>query len=663
MTLKARKALAVFLLSLLLLVAVIIVLVLDGNAGRADRIRLQRERERLGLVRDAVLAYAADNRRLPEDLQELAPRYMPESMTTFRPDARSDARSPILWDRETGTLAWAAPFVVRGLVTRRERFSMTVERDFPPRDPAPLPADLPGLAESAGRTHTERPGPSTAEVADAPEPPTRRPTTAAHEDANDGILVLETAPACDTESVVLGPGAVVIEAEHFQFTTYGWEIGEDARASGGRYIHMKEGVGDYESEDKAAAAPGVRSGDFYNVTGDRRRIEARCYFTAYRDGDYIVLVRTMAGARQCSNITHVSVDGSRYQVGKNRTKPFVWLWHRAAEVRLRKGTNTLSFMAHQDDVKVDQVVLTPVGSAPADRGDRVFSGGHREKVSLPGELPPATMSLSIGTLVVAGGRDPEMAAYVHRNIPGRVDARVVFALDLPGRRGLACSRDVHLTGADELVKVRWRIELPEPLPRREYLVRCRLLVEGREVEERTLVLLRGYDWWVLGPLPFMEVTATGEPEGDPRPRTRYPFGGRRFTWRAYAEAFTDHFGLMNFGRMFAEEVAGGVEHASLYAYTEVRAREGGEYLLKAQGDDDLVVWINGSEVVAISEKGPPIRTAREVPVRLEAGRNRVLFRLSQKSGQWQAAIRIRTPADQIADVEGIPFADQDVDFE
>jgi hypothetical protein len=212
------------------------------------------------------------------------------------------------------------------------------------------------------------------------------------------------------------------------------------------------------------------------------------------------------------------------------------------------------------------------------------------------------------------------------------------------------------------VKVRWRIELPESLPRREYLVRCRLLVEGREVEEKTLALLRGYDWSVLGPLPFVEGAATGEPEGDARPRTSYLFGGRRFTWRAYEEAFTDHFGLMDFGRMFAEE-AGDVEHASLYAYTEVRARDGGEYLLKAQGDDDLVVWINGSEVVAISEKGPPIRTAREVPVRLKAGGNRVLFRLSQKSGQWQAAIRIRTPSDHLADVEGIPFADQDVDFE
>jgi hypothetical protein len=662
MTLKARKVLAVFLLSMLLLVALVIVLVLDGNAGRVDRIRLQRERERLALVRDAVLAYAADNRRFPEDLQELAPRYMPESMTTFQPDARPEARSPILWDRESGTLAWADPFVVHGLVAHRERFSMTVERDFPPRDPAPPPGDLPSVAESDKRTHTERAGPSTAEVADAPEPLPPRPPAAAREDGNDGALVPGAAPACDTESVVLGPGAVVIEAEHFQFTTYGWEIGEDARASGGRYIHMKEGVGDYESEDKISADPEVRSGDFHNVTRDRRRIEARCYFAAPAEGDYAVLVRTMAGARQCSNITHVSIDGARYEVGRNGTKPFVWLWHRAAEVRLRKGTNTLSFMAHQDDVKVDQVVLAPLDSAPADPGERVFSGGHGEKTSFPHELPPATMSLSVGTLVVAGGRDPEMAAYVHRNVPEKVDARLAFAIELPGRRGLACSRDVRLTEAEELAKVRWRIELPEPLPRREYLVRCRLLVEGREIEERTLVLLRGYEWWVLGPVPFVEITATGKPEGDPRPRTRYRFGGRPFSWRAYAGAFTDHFGLMDFGRMFTDE-GRGVENSSLYAYTEVRARRGGEHLLKAQGDDDLVVWVNGSEVVAISEKGPPIRTAREVPVRLEAGRNRVLFRLGQKSGKWQAAIRFRTLDDQIADVEGIPFADQDVDFE
>jgi hypothetical protein len=106
-------------------------------------------------------------------------------------------------------------------------------------------------------------------------------------------------------------------------------------------------------------------------------------------------------------------------------------------------------MAHQDDVKVDQVVLAPLDSAPADPGERVFSGGYGEKVSLPNELPPLTKSLSVGTLAIAslskGGLDPEMAAYVHRNVPGRVDARLAFALELPGRRGLACSRDVQLT--------------------------------------------------------------------------------------------------------------------------------------------------------------------------------------------------------------------------
>ena len=66
--------------------------------------------------------------------------------------------------------------------------------------------------------------------------------------------------------------------------------------------------------------------------------------------------------------------------------------------------------------------------------------------------------------------------------------------------------------------------------------------------------------------------------------------------------------------------------------------------------------------MTIDAKGPPIRTARETEIDLKTGRNRILFRLNQKEGQWQAGIRIRTIDDQIANVNGVPFDEQTIDF-
>ncbi len=45
-------------------------------------------------------------------------------------------------------------------------------------------------------------------------------------------------------------------------------------------------------------------------------------------------------------------------------------------------------------------------------------------------------------------------------------------------------------------------------------------------------------------------------------------------------------------------------------------------------------------------------------MRLEAGRNRILFRLNQQEAQWMAALRIRTPDGNLPDVVGVPLGEQ-----
>ena len=456
---------------------------------------------------------------------------------------------------------------------------------------------------------------------------------------------------------------IVIEAENFQFMTYGWEIGESNNASGGAYIHMKEGVGDFESEDLIAADPSSRAGDFYNVTGDRRRIEARCYFNAPRSGMYHVAVRTM-GHGPCSMVTSFSFNqGQKLKAGLKRKSPFVWRWHYLGRVHLREGVNYASCMAYQDDVKVDQIVVSESSlkmlMSPFFSG--TYRGTHPAPVR-PSVIDELSMSLTTDGLAIKQGKVPSVSIYIHKNVPGEIDARLVLSVEDP-RLIRQEAYAVKIGESSALARFPWKLELPRPLEKKEYLLRCSLFVGSKLVAERKVVLSRGYDWAILGPLPYVGLYGKGKVVAGRAVSAEYHIGGKLFRWQQYSEEYTDHFGLMDFKKMFAKKHAVPAGGASLYAYTEVDAPESGTYLLKAQGDDDLIMWVGGERVVTITALGPAIRTARETKIKLSKGRNRMLLRLNHRQAKWQAGIRIRAAEDGVADVKGIPFADQDLDFE
>ena len=371
-------------------------------------------------------------------------------------------------------------------------------------------------------------------------------------------------------------------------------------------------------------------------------------------GTYHIAARTMAHRSRCSNIIRLDVnDGQSLNAGRNGSEPFVWLWHSAGQAELRKGVNTVSLLTYQDDVKIDQMVLSRDQLDLKRRGSWTFTGGYRE--TLPHEnMPPVTMSVTVSSLGLQARREPDVSIYLRRNLPEAVKARLLMTLDLPAGRTRERWHEVSIDKSKALLRLGYDLDLPRPLPRREYLLRCRLFVDSKPVQERTVVFLRNFEWHILSPVPFMEAAARGPVEGDTTVRSTYVFGSRQYVWRPYDEQFSDHYCLMDFGRMHSGRTYHAIPNVTLYAYTEIDVEEEGAYLLKAMGDDNLVVWINGGEVVRITQKGPPIRTARQVPIRLLRGRNRILFRLNQKENQWQAGIRIRTADDQIARIVGVP---------
>ena len=580
----------------------------DRWLSRADKAAFDVAKQRLLSLRDSLLLFRLDHGRFPEDLDELVPAYAAEDATHYCPGGDTSREASFTFAPRSCMLSGASPFRIAGLLPRARALSVQLPKRPLVRDPL------------------------------------------------NGKRVF----AQEQKAVRLSDDAIVVEAEHFQYLTYGWEIGQSQAASGGAHIHLKEGIGDLR-HDEIIFDPARRAGDFYNVTRDMRPIEARCYFAAPAAGTYFMAVRTMAHRSSCSNIIRAAVGGQVHSVGNNGTEPFAWLWHCPGTVLLEEGANAISFYTYQDDVKVDQIVFTRAAPSFPSGSNTIFEAASDRWLQLPDEVPPATLSLSASSLTLTEESDPRVDLYLRRNTPGPLERVLKMALDLPAGRRRERSYDVTLEPPATLVKFPYDLDLPRPLEKREYLLRYRLLAGSDVEQERTLVLMHGYDWSVLGPLPYMTVDEKGAPEGDQPPKKEYDFGGRTFTWRAYDEQHTDQFGIMDFGRMFCGRTYDALPNVTLYAYTEMDAARGGDYRLKAQGDDHLVVWINGAHVLTIAEKKvTAIRSATERIVTLDRGRNTVLFRLNQGTGQWQAAIRFRTKDDQVAAVRGIPFEKQAV---
>lgn len=578
----------------------------DRLLSRPGRRQLLAALEQLQHVREAMLRFQLDRQRQPETLQELTAGYL-SAASLAAVDTRGGT-APLQFTAATGMLRWPVAIYVGGLWPRRLQPELMVER------------------------------------------------RAVHVDRLTGEPVLGAA----TTTIAPPEDAVVVEAEHFQFLTYGWEIERSEQAGGGACIHLKEGAGDLR-RDGVYFHPEQRSGDFYNVTGDNREIEARCRFTVPAPGSYQLWVRTMAHRTHCSNIIRVRVnDNAPLTVGDNGTEPFVWLWQHCGSAELPAGPGTISFLTYQDDIKVDQVLLTR-SALPAIAGATAFRA-PANVAAVSSEAPTVTFSISVPTLVLDDTAPPKASVFLHCDRPAGQSRTLHVSLDQPGGRRRERDYAVPLAENQALTEVPLVLELDVPRDRREYLLRCVLQdPAGQEPDQaRTLVFCREFAWQVLGPLPFLRVDQEGPLDAQAPPATSCTVAGKSFTWQPYDPACTDHFAIMDFGRMFSGRVYDALENVTLYAYTEFEADEAGKYLLKVQGDDHLIVWLNGKKVVTVAEEGATaIRSARDVPVTLAPGRQQLLLRLNQTSGQWQASCRVRRADGQVpATLRGVPAAAQ-----
>ena len=92
---------------------------------------------------------------------------------------------------------------------------------------------------------------------------------------------------------------------------------------------------------------------------------------------------------------------------------------------------------------------------------------------------------------------------------------------------------------------------------------------------------------------------------------------------------------MNLGREL-----GKVEFCVGYAYAEIESVHPRQTVLRCGSDDGIRVWLNG-RVVHSHEVGRAYKPCSdEVPIRLEAGTNRLLVKVDNYHGGWGFGVSI-----------------------
>lgn len=148
---------------------------------------------------------------------------------------------------------------------------------------------------------------------------------------------------------------------------------------------------------------------------------------------------------------------------------------------------------------------------------------------------------------------------------------------------------------------------------------------GRAPPARTLSV-RGFAWSVAGPYPWADAPGEASPD---LPSDRIALDPAFDGWSRLAGDPGSLGGID-----LAEAVGLGGNRAA-YLRAEVESPLAREVTLRAGSDDGLVVWVNGERVWA-REVGRVFRAGEdEVRVRLRAGVNTLVFRVSQLGGEWR----------------------------
>ncbi len=436
------------------------------------------------------------------------------------------------------------------------------------------------------------------------------------------------------------------------------EIWEDAEASGGRAVVIRQGA------SGGQARPDANGKAVFRVPVPKA-------------GRYRAWLRAR-WLDECSNsVELVPPGGVRFTITDtvfNR-----WHWVRSASFRLQEGHHTLELRNREDGIAVDQIILTPknmrapsgpvaptlvpslAGEDDADIDELEASVTAfcpnmpakvsrrydvRHQVMASGELPdfmPATCALP--------GQTPGLHVWLRNNLDRDIDGEVALQ-SCEGLTVAPALRQPFRVRANGLTKVPFLAVVSEGLPVAEHRLSFAIRSGGVVRRERVL-LVRPLEWRIIGPFDNPSgagLTRPHPPEHGIDLDATYPGKTGNVRWRFHPLPQTySAFAFVDLQRLFGQ-----TDWAAAYALSEIELDRDGEVMLTVMGDDMVRVWIDGREAATAGAALPATLNRRMQRVRLSKGRHRVLAKSCQGRNYWEFSVSFRPAPGQSVVVRGLP---------
>jgi hypothetical protein len=158
------------------------------------------------------------------------------------------------------------------------------------------------------------------------------------------------------------------------------------------------------------------------------------------------------------------------------------------------------------------------------------------------------------------------------------------------------------------------------------------------------------DWMVLGPFDDPDEKGFAKPyppESKLDPTGTYDGQGGKIAWRRFTSDAPD-------GRIDLLKAVGPHDAAVAYAYTVVTCPKDQEVELRASGDDNLAVWVNGTKVIDHPTYRSHLRIDwHRAKAKFKAGENTILVKVCQcpapkekapgPPAKWEFHLRVVDP--------------------
>jgi len=627
--------------------------VADKLISRPQRIEFQRKKADLMYVRDAVMRYEFRSGSLPISLEHLVPKYLRKTQV------KSDGKPIYKYDRRQRLIAMAEGVRIRGLYVRHyPALSLALPEQEKPEEirPSPHTAQI-----QSGATLVIQPNPP------KPLPPntTPDPTSTPAVPSLPPPFVIPKGPALSAPP----NGTIVIEAEHWSEMNWGWEVHLDPKAAGGAYIICKEGMTTGSAQCHWATY------DFYNIREKQEKSLLKYHFHLPKAGWYRLSARLWATCSHCSNSLNIGIDRGGLKPGTvdkdyygdfvGSRVPFRWNWSmvRSRSIYLTAGDHYIHVFPHEDGLHVDQFLLQPVSNSRYWSRSKAFQANKKTNHGTAFEKkdgPPVHLSFDMKSMVITKKMPLQAKLTIRRLRPSIQSATFKIILRAAGKHmaDLDIGKfKVDLSHLPELcfIPLDFSGIDYDTLPRREYLLTAELVAGEKKLASTHIPVMHPFAWEISTNYKYYPNSLPGPLDGHKEPEP-----GNKDPWSLFADRSWTPLGVMDFGVHTVGNSLHAPEYRTIYVRTVIDVPKTAQYFLKAQSDDQMLLWIDGQLAGRIDTKRSVIRNVGRIRIQLKKGRHTVRMRVNQgpqtrklQGGYWQSSLRFRTSDDLLSNVTGI----------